>query len=184
MGRPRIRVVYPCHGVGRCGARLSSRLAAGSWLAPGHHPIRFSFSYDIDLGSGGGAVRRSAIYLRYRCIVADRIDHRGTVERGDGGVLDRTRTVVDPTATRLLDRNAGRDSKRDSRVVGNFRDDPVAACLSIPDSQEIVWVDAAFQRSDLWGEHAGRRHHHRHHDSANYHVGIARDFAERTEPAA
>src|SRR5213082_2368441 len=45
---------------------------------------------------------------------------------------------MDPTATRLLNRNAGRYSERDSRVVGNFRDDPVAACLSIPDSREIL----------------------------------------------
>src|SRR6266404_5159032 len=167
MGRPRIRVVYARHGVGRGGARLSGRLAAGSWLAPGHHSVRFSFSYDIDLGSGGGAVRRSALYLRNGGIVTDRIDHRGAAERGDGGVLNRTRTVVDPTAARLLNRNAGRHSERNSRVVGNFRDDPVAACLSIPDSQEIVWVDPAFQWSDLWGEHAGWRHHRRHHDFAN-----------------
>ena len=42
---------------------------------------------------------------------------------------------------------------------------------------------AVFQRTDLRREHAGRRHHHRHHDPADHHLGFAGNSALRAGSA-
>src|SRR6267378_275943 len=94
------------HGAGRCGAGLFGWLATGAWLTPGNHSVRSSFSYDIGVGSSGGAIWSAAVYLRHSGIVADRAHYRGAIEHRDGGLPDRTCAALDATADRFPNRNA------------------------------------------------------------------------------
>ena len=45
---------------------------------------------------------------------------------------------MDSATTRVLDRNAGGDSKCDPRALGHFRDDSVAARLSVPCLKRVL----------------------------------------------
>ena len=126
------------------------RLAIGARLAArDQDSFGFNFLTTLHLGSGGGTIRRVAVYLRHDRFVADRADHRCAAEHRHRRLSDRAGSALDSTAARLADRNAGRDSERHSRSVGNFCHDSVAARSSVSLARSTLRMDAVFQRTDL-----------------------------------
>ena len=153
-------------------------LGQGSWQAI--QKFGFRFVTTSTLGSRGGTIRRVAVHLRHSSLLADCVTYRSAAEHCDGGLSDRTRAALDPAADCLAHRDAGRDPQRNSRVVGNFRHDPVAARLSVSIPAADTRLDSIFQRPDLRPMHAGWWNHCCDYDSADHYVGLARDIAQRS----
>ena len=118
--RSRFRVADARDGAGRCRSGFPRRLAIGARFESGDQTVRLSFSHHFNMGSGGGAIRRVAVYLRHGCFVADRADYCRAVKHRDRGLSDRTGSALDSTATDFVDRNAGRNSQRHPRVCGEY----------------------------------------------------------------
>src|SRR4030095_6624687 len=135
--RPGIRVVYPRHGAGRRSPDHFDWLGTLEWLCARGYEVRLPFSYDFNMGSGGGAIRRAALHLRHADVVPDRVVDRSAVGNRDGGLSDRACAALDSAATRFANRNAGGDPERHPGIMGNFRHDPVAARLSVSMAQTI-----------------------------------------------
>src|SRR5205085_5460178 len=85
---------------------------------------------------------------------------------------------------RVFDRNVGRNSECHPRPLGHFRNDSVAARLSVSVPQTTLRLDAVLQWADLWAEHARWWNHYCNHDPANHHFGLTRDSAQCSEFAA
>src|SRR6266508_5460421 len=67
--------------------------------------------------------------------------------------------------------------------MGHLCHGPMVARLSVSISETAVRLDAVLHRADLRHQYAGGRNNHRHYDSANHHVGLARDSAQCSRPA-
>src|SRR5207247_8484301 len=61
----------------------------------------------------------------------------------------------------------------------HFRDDSLAARLSVSVPQANLRLDSVFHRADLRAKHARWWNYHRDHDFADYHFGLTGDFTER-----
>jgi len=150
-------------------------LGQGSWQAI----QKFGFHFLTTSKWDPVAEEFGALPFIYGTVVSSLIALLIAVEHCDGGLPDRTRAALDPATDHLAHRNAGRDPQRDSRVVGNFRDDPLAARLSVCVSEADIRLDSIFQWPDLRPMHAGWWNHCSDYDSADHHVGLARNPAER-----
>src|SRR5438132_13549857 len=167
-------------GAGRGCARYFDWLATLARIFTRDQKIWFSFPDHINVGSGRGAIRGAALYLRNARFFAHRAPDCGALKHRNGSLSNRTCAALDPAATRFANRNAGGDSKRHPWVVGYFRNDPVAARVSVPTAQALPGVDSVFHRPDVRPQYACRWNHHRHHDSADRHLILPGDSPQRS----
>src|SRR5438105_4838899 len=149
-------MAYTANGAWGCRARHPSRLGIVAWIFTRRPKIWFSFPHDIDLGPGRRAIRRSSLYLWHGSFFSDCVVHCGAIEHRDRGVSNGTRAALDSPAARFSHRDAGGDSERDSRVMGHFRNDSMAAELSVSVAETPFRLDTVFHRTDLRSEHARR----------------------------
>src|SRR5206468_9665779 len=168
-----IRVAYARDGTDRGGADYPDWLAALDWVFGRYQEIRFSFPRHFNLGSRRRSIWRPSLYLRNPGFFAHCAADWGPIEHRNGSLSDGACSAVDSATARVFNRNAGRNSECHPRAVGHFRDDSMAARLSLPMAQAIVRVDTLFHGTDLRAEHARWRNHYRGHDSADYHFGLA-----------
>src|SRR4029077_11132208 len=102
----------------------------------------------------------------------------GPVGHRNGGISYRARAALDSPTARVFDRNAGGNSECHSRALGHFRNDSVAARLSLRMAQTVLRLDTLVQWIDLRSVHACRRDYYRGYDFADNRFGLARDFAQ------
>src|SRR6267142_1199096 len=177
-------MVYARDGAGGGCADYPNRLAALDWVFGRYQKIRFSFPRHIHLGPGGGAIRRAAFHLRNAGFFAHRASDCGSIEYRNGSLSDRARAPLDSATARVLNRNVGRDSECHPLTLGHFRDDSLAARLSVSVPQAILRLDSVLQRADLRAKHARGWNYHRDHDFADCHFGLARDSPQCSELTA
>src|SRR6266498_3205593 len=120
-------------GDGICGgaAYHLGWLAALEWIFARRQKIWSSFPHYINLGPGGRAIWRAALHLRNPGFFSDCPSHCGAVGNRDGSISHRARSFMDTAAVCVIDRNVGCHPERNSRIVGNFRNDSVATGLSL-----------------------------------------------------
>src|SRR5262249_39333379 len=161
------------------GAHYLGWLGALGWILTRPEEIRCSFPSNINLGPGSRGVRRAALHLRNAGFFSDCPSYRRAVGHRDGSVSHGARSLVDPPAVGVVDRNVGSYPERNSRVVGDFCNDSVATGLSLSLAQARFWMDAVFQRTDLRPMYACRWNHRCGNDPADYNFSVTRDPAER-----
>ena len=120
-------MAYAGHGDGGSGADYPNLLATLDWIVGRNQEIWFAFPCNIHMGPRGGAIRRVAVHIRNARLFSHRVADCGSLGHRNGSVSNRTRPAVDSATTRVLDRNAGGDSKCDPRALGHFRDDSMVA---------------------------------------------------------
>src|SRR6266568_3533800 len=177
-------MAYARDGAGGGRADYPNRLAALDWVFGRYQKIRFSFPRHINLGPSRGAIRRVAVHLRNTRFFSNRFIDRGALEHRNSSVSDRACSALDSPAARVFDRNVGGDSECHPRTLGHFRDDSLAARLSVSVPQAILRLDSVLQRADLRAKHARWWNYYRDHDFADYYFGLARDSPERSELTA
>src|SRR5439155_26279493 len=142
-------MAYARDGAGGGRADYPNRLAALDWVFGRYQKIRFSFPRHIHLGPGRGAIRRAAFHLRNARFLSNRFIDRGALEHRYGSLSDRARAALDSATTRITYRNARGNPECNPWVMGNFRNDPLVARLSVSVAQALPWVDAIFHRADV-----------------------------------
>ena len=177
-------MAHPGNGVCRRCAGHLDRVGIVDWIFTRHQKIRFSFPHHVHVGPGSRAIRCAAVYLRNAGFFGNCVNHCCAIGHRDGGIPYGTCSVVGSAAAHFADRDARRDPQRNSRTLGHLRDGAVAPELSFSIPETILWLDTTFHRPDLRPVHVCRRNYHSHHDFANHHVGLARDFAQRAGFAA
>src|SRR6476659_11460365 len=171
-------MAHACDGVRGGGAHYLGWLAALEWIPARHEEIRCPIPRDIYLGPGGRAIRRVALHIRDAGFFSNCPSYCGAVGNRDGSISHGARSFVDSAAVGVVDRNVGCHSERNSRVVGNFCNDSLAAGLSLSMAPTPLRLDAVFQRGDLRSVHARWWNHCGDYDPADHHVGVARDSTE------
>ena len=146
-----VRVAHLRHGTSRGGADYSDWLAALDWVFGRYQKIWVPFPRHIHLGPSRGPIRRSALYLWNTGLFAHRAVDCGPVGHRNGGVSYRACAALDSPTARVFDRNAGRNSECHPRALGHFRNDSVAARLSLRMAQTSSSVGRRFSAARFTG---------------------------------
>src|SRR5215813_14276440 len=134
-----------CDGVRGGGAHCLGWLGALEWICSRHEEIRCPIPRDINLGPGRRGIRSVALHIRNAGFFSDCTSYCRAVGYRNGSVSHRARTFMDSATAGVVDRNVGSHPERNSRVVGDFRNDSVATGVSLSMASACPWLDAFFQ---------------------------------------